>query len=337
MSLFVDVQFLHEISFRFEKFARKGDYLFNLRCPICGDSSRNKNKTRGYFFKGKHGLLYKCHNCGAAKTFGQMLQETDPAAFKRYKLEKFKATQPIVVSKAKEPEAPKHAMAEYEFCQPVLTLPRNHESREYLHYRQIPLRFHNLFYYVEKTRFLNALSDKYTGKFKEEAPRLVIPFLARDGHLLGVHARSFEAQPLKRYISLKIVPDTEDMVYGLERHDTTMHTYVVEGPIDSLFLTNALAIGSSSLYRAIEMGHCIANNTTLVFDNQPRNKDLCREINRAIERDYRVCLWPETIGQKDINEMVMAGTPANEIEYVIDQHSYEGLEAKMAYTRWRKC
>ncbi len=337
MSLFVDVQFLHEISFRFEKFARKGDYLFNLRCPICGDSSRNKNKARGFFFKGKHGLLFKCHNCGASKTFGQMLQETDPAAFKRYKLEKFKATQPIVVSKAKEPEVPRHAMSEYEFCQPVLTLSHDHEARVYLRERLIPLQFHRLFYYVEKTRFLNALSDKYTGKFKEEAPRLVIPFIARDGHLLGVHARSFEPNAFKRYISVKVVPDTEDMIFGLDRHDPTRHTFVVEGPIDSLFLPNALAIGSSSLYRAIEMGHCDPDNTTLVFDNQPRNKDLMREINRAISKDYSVCLWPETAGDKDINDMIRSGMTAEHVLNTIEAYTFQGLDAKMRLTQWRKC
>lgn len=336
MSLFLDVQYLNEISYRFEKFTKKGPYLYNLRCPICGDSSRNKHKARGYFYQGKDGLSFKCHNCGATRSFGSMLQEYEPLAYRRYKVEKFKQAQPIQVAPKKmEPVEKPLSMDDFEFLTPVLNLPKNHESKKYLFERMIPLQYWRLFWYVEKTRFLNALSDKYIGKYSSEEPRLVIPFFGPNKELLGVTCRSFEVNPRTRYLSLKLVDDETSMIFGQERFDRTLPGYVVEGPIDSLFLPNCLANGNASLY---QIGDVVdKSKTTLVFDNQPRNKDVCLQINRAINKGYRVTMWPDSIEAKDINEMVMSGLSQEDILYMIEKNSYSGLTAQVHMKQWRKC
>jgi hypothetical protein len=340
MTLFLDVQYLNEISFRFDKFAKKGPYLYNLRCPLCGDSSKNKNKARGYFFESKNALFYKCHNCGASKPFSAMLKEVDPVAYKNYALEKFKSATPIDAPKPKKKE-PKVVMpagpslVDFEFLEPVLGLEKNHEAKAYLFSRKIPLKYWSLFWYVKKTKWLNALSDKYTGHFINDEPRLVIPFFGPKKELLGVHARSFEANPKQRYISLKLCADDVPYVFGQERFDKNQPSYVLEGPIDSLFLPNALALGNASLYQIGDLVN--KDTTTLVFDRQPRNKDVVLQINRSINKGYRVTMWPDTIEAKDINDMVKDGIPTDELTEIIDLHSYQGLEAQAHMKLWRKC
>ena len=87
--LHIDLKYINMISHRFERFKRKDDYLFNFRCPICGDSSTKKNKARGYLYKKKNDMFYKCHNCDAGKTFGGLLKITDPLLHKEYVMERY--------------------------------------------------------------------------------------------------------------------------------------------------------------------------------------------------------------------------------------------------------
>ena len=87
--LHIDLKYIMMISHRFDRFKRKDDYLFNFRCPICGDSSTKKNKARGYLYKKKNDMFYKCHNCDAGKTFGGLLKMTDPLLHKEYVMERY--------------------------------------------------------------------------------------------------------------------------------------------------------------------------------------------------------------------------------------------------------
>jgi len=339
VSLFLDVQFLNEISYRLDKFARKGDYLFNCRCPYCGDSKTNANKTRGYLFKSKNHLNFKCHNCGKSTSFSKLLEHLDQSAYKRYKLEEFKETHPNYKSNevvkpmaksAKRLEMEQRIDVRFPFLQPV------HESPDavaYLKGRLIPERFHNLFYYVAKTRFLNALSDKYTGKWKTDEPRLVIPFYDVDHKLVGVNCRALDDKAKSRYLIAKLEDDAE-LIFGIDRVDFSQHAIVVEGPIDSLFLDNAIAAGGTALDKALK--YFEKDQITLVFDNQPRNADVVRIINKAVENGFKVCIWPAMVLEKDINDMIKAGKTSDYVQDLINMRTYQGLAAKMKFNEWRK-
>jgi hypothetical protein len=50
---FVDVKYINLISARFQKFKKIKNNLYNFRCPICGDSQKNKSKARGYLYQVK--------------------------------------------------------------------------------------------------------------------------------------------------------------------------------------------------------------------------------------------------------------------------------------------
>ena len=59
MSSYIDLKFINEISGRLGQFKKKGDYLFNFRCPHCGDSKKSKTKARAYLYQVKNDLFYK--------------------------------------------------------------------------------------------------------------------------------------------------------------------------------------------------------------------------------------------------------------------------------------
>ena len=77
MSIRIDINYIIDLSGQLDKFTKKGDYTFNCRCPICGDSQKSKSKARGYFYKKLDDMFYKCHNCGVGTTLGKLIEHID--------------------------------------------------------------------------------------------------------------------------------------------------------------------------------------------------------------------------------------------------------------------
>jgi hypothetical protein len=175
------------------------------------------------------------------------------------------------------------------------------------------------------------LNSKYKEALNIKQPRLSLPFLTPDGQLTGMALRGMRGEKL-RYINLIIKEEMQ--IFGLDEADTNMEVYVVEGPIDSLFLDNAIACVGTSFGKVDKLG---LTYFTMIFDNQPRNKEVCRLINQQIKLGNKVCLWPDYLEEKDINDMIMSGLTKDEIHTIINDSTFQGLEAELEFTQWRKC
>ena len=125
-----------------------------------------------------------------------------------------------------------------------------------------------------------------------------------------------------------------EKIYGLDRVDYGQRVYVVEGPIDSLFLPNAIAVSGASFDTPIIRQ--LLTNATLVMDNEPRNKDIVRQLGKYIDLGYNVCMYPDNIEEKDINDMIKAGKTPDEILNIINTNTFSGMEAKLKFADWRK-
>jgi hypothetical protein len=163
---------------------------------------------------------------------------------------------------------------------------------------------------------------------------MIIPYFTRAGKCFAYQGRAYGREEPK-YYTIK-VDETEEKIYGLDRVDFGKRIYVVEGPIDSLFLPNGIAVSGSS-FDTPTIRQLLAN-ATIVMDNEPRNKEIVKQLEKYIELGYSVCMFPSTIQQKDINEMILHGgmTP-DEIIDVINTNTYSGMEAKLNFSTWRKC
>jgi len=338
MSLFIDLKYIHMVSAKLDRFQDKGNNLFNFRCPICGDSERKKNKMRGYLYRKDNDMFYRCHNCDHGTTLGKFLERVDHLVYKEYVMEKF----------VKKDEPKKEPNPEYafdfkpDFDKPARlidnlmdrldTLPTDHEAVKYAKSRMIPeTQFHRL-YYVEDIRTLSQLNTKYTEALNIKQPRLSLPFIDTQGQLTGMALRGMRGEKL-RYINL-IIKENNLQVFGMEEVDTNKEIYVVEGPIDSLFLDNAIACVGTAFGKVDKLG---LTYFTMVFDNQPRNKEVCNLIHKQIKLGNKVCLWPEYMEEKDINDMILSGLTKDEIHSIINDNTYQGLSAELEFTMWRKC
>lgn len=335
MSVFIDRSFLLQVSPKLQRFSKKKDDLYNFRCPLCGDSQKNKLKSRGYIFRKKNDYFYMCHNCGVSTTFYNFLKEVDPNLLKEYQLERYK-------NGTDNGNYPKPDFEEFKTEKPTFkkslelptieSLPEGHFAKDYVQQRRIPETFSSQLYYAEDfAAFIQSLGIQKDGLHKNDK-RLVIPFYDKDKNLVAIQGRSLGESKL-RYITLKLHDDNKK-VYGLDRVDTDELVYVVEGPIDSMFLENAVATADSNLESIVDS--LDKSKVVLIFDNEPRNKEIVAKMEHAIDNHFNIVIWPEFMEDKDINDMIMSDFSPDEIQDIIDKHTFLNLRAKMEFVNWKK-
>ena len=318
-----DSKFIGLISSRLQKFKKVKDNLYNFRCPICGDSQKNKNKTRGYLYQVKNNTNFKCHNCGASMSLNNFIKTLDGTLHKQYTMEKFKEGH---TGKNFVVEAPK-----LEFKKPVfkksIDLPKastNQVAREYIERRKLNP---DKFYYADRFKWWSNTQKQTFDTIGRDEPRIIIPLYDEDKNMIGFQGRALDNSPNK-YITIMIQEDAPK-IYGLETIDTKLPIYVVEGPFDSTFITNSVALCGSDG----DLGYLEGSDIIFVYDNEPRNREIVKRIERCIEGGQRVVIWPSNIVEKDINDMVLAG---HEVESVIKLNTYSGLQAKIKFNNWKK-
>ena len=330
--LWVDKKYLRLIASRFRNSKWKNEDLLNHACPYCGDSEKNAHKARGYHFVYKETFIYKCHNCGESKSFASFLKEQDTSLWKQYAVEKFYKKNPtfdtIPVKTSPVPNLANNLL-EQVGCEQAINAK---QATDYLNHRQIPKHQWDDLWYIKNSQSLSKLDTKYRNRVFGNDPRLVIPFYTRQGKLIGVSGRALNNNKL-RYLTLKF-DDTHSLIYGLRTVDYNKRVYVTEGPIDSLFLPNSIAVAGSDFSKLNSI--VPPEQAVVVFDNEPRNPEIVKKMKQIIDEGFTVCFWPKTIKQKDINDMVLHGLSPNIIIDIIENSKFSGLKAKMALSDWSK-
>jgi transcription elongation factor Elf1 len=341
--LYIDAKYATILGSRLRNFRQVKPYNWNFSCPICGDSSTKANKARGYILTFKQGLIYKCHNCQLSCNFGNFLKRVDSNLYDEYVLERYKAgASKYTDHKDPAPILPKETKVvpvewEDEVLAPLKRLDKldpTHPAVQYLIKRKIPLRFWSKLYFAPKFKaFVNSIEPKFQEPIVDEHPRFIIPFFNAHGKCFAFQGRAYgDEQP--KYYTIKVGEDVEK-IYGLDRVDYSKRIYVVEGPIDSMFLPNALAVSGSSF--DTPMIRQILTNATIVMDNEPRNKDIAKQLAKYIDLGYNVCMYPDSVVEKDINDMVLNGKTEDEILDLINTNTFSGMEAKLRFSEWKKC
>ncbi len=336
MSIIIDTKYLSLLSPRLDRFKKVRDYLWNFRCPQCGDSQKSKSKARGYVYRKKTDLFFKCHNCGVGQSVGNLIKDLDPFLHKQYIMERYKAGE-TGKRKSKTPEfkfeTPTFKPKETEIDLPSIeSLPKEHYARVYCESREIPQQFMNKIFYTEdfKEWAISVCQVDYSNLMGKE-PRLVIPFFDKDNQLIGAQGRALQESKV-RYVTVKVHEDVPK-VFGLERWNSDQHTYLVEGPIDSFFLPNCLAVAGADMS---DLGILNKDKTTLIFDNEPRNFQIVRSMIKSLQDGWSVVIWPNSISCKDINDMVLTSIKDARLVEIINTNTYSGQRGEWEVHSWKK-
>jgi len=334
MSIYIDKKYINLISPMLPKFKWKKDNLANCRCPICGDSSKSKGKARGYFFIKSNNFFYKCHNCGAGYSIYNLLQHISPSLCKDYSMERFCSGEnrgnfkkpsaenlyPVAAAKPRK----------YSFIY-LADLPDNHKAVRYVAGRNIPRdKWEDIGYTEDIGILAGEFDEKYNDRFSKE-DRLVVVIRNNDG-ICGFQCRSFNPKIAKglKYFTLK--HDDAVCYYGMNNVDTESKYYVLEGPINSMFIPNSIATLGSSNFMNVQ-DKMSDKNAIYVLDNEPYKSETLGIMDKLIDAGKNICIFPENIVQKDINDMVMSGL---DVIKIIDENTYSGLKARLVFNKWKK-
>ena len=293
------------------------------------------------FQKGTN-LFFNCHNCGVGTNLGNLIKQVDPSLHKEYVLERYKSGE-SGFSNFKSPSfdipAPRFDKVakekHFEHAEWVSKLPSGHFCLVYCTNRRfLSIMVDTLLFTPNYKKFCDALVPNHGKEITADA-RLVIPFYDKYNTLIGVSGRALENSDYKlRYVTLRTNESQDKLIYGMDKVNTNELVKIVEGPLDSMFLTNCVGSGDSALIQTAKL--IDAENKVLIFDNEPRNKEIVKLMEDAIKLGYNVVIWPDTMEQKDINEMVMAGFSPDEIERIISSNTFTGLRAQMKFISWKK-
>lgn len=339
MSVYLDEKYANMVSYKLERFKKTGPYLWNMRCPLCGDSKKDKTKTRGYIYRKKDHLFFHCHNCQETLFFGKLLKRLDLNLHRQYSLEQF-GDSPAKPKVSAEDEAkpyvtsPVFLTKEKIHLPSIESLPFDHFAKKYIISRKLPKEFLADIYYSSCFKsFLDEMLPGNEKKIPLLEKRVVIPFYDERHNLLGFQGRALFESKLK-YITI-MMDETKRKVFGLDKVDLDKPILVVEGPFDSKFLYNAVATMDSALFRVAEvMGQ--DHEYIFVYDNEKRNSQVCSNMEKTIKLGHKIFIWPRAVGEKDINEMVINGWDPVEINEMIMKHAYTGMDADLRMTMWRK-
>ena len=318
----IDSKFIGLLSSRLSKFKRVKQGLYNFRCPICGDSKTSKNKARGYIYAVKSNTNFKCHNCGASMSLNSLIKKLDVILHKQYTLEKFKDGH---TGRNFVADEPKFVFEKPKFAQKIV-LPLCSEvavARTYLQNRKIdPAKFYFAENFDEFVRTFEGVDYSYMGR----ESRIIIP-LFRERNLIGFQGRSLGPNKIK-YITV-MLDDNAPKIYGLDTIRGDAPVFVTEGPFDSTFIRNAIAMCGADA----DVNRWGISDPVYVYDNEPRNKEIVTRIDKTIQRGDKIVIWPNNIMEKDINDMVIAG---HNVQSLLESNTYSGLEAKLKFNLWKK-
>lgn len=351
----IDQKYINLMSGRLPRFKRKSQNLWNFRCPICGDSETNRSKARGYIFCKNSKYIFHCHNCDETMSLNKFIKQVDPPLYNEYLRESMMES-----GERKPSEAQEFAMkmkapvfikdnAPLRVLKKISQLNADHPAKNYVINRKIPTPYHaKLFYCAKFKAWVNSfIPDKFEDISIDE-PRLIMPFINKDGVMFGLQGRSFKSNDALRYITI-MVDESQPRLYGLDALDFSNKIYVFEGPIDSMFIPNSIASAGGDIMRELSLLSVDKAAFTVVYDNEPRSVHTVKKIEKAIRAGYSVCIWPPSVEEKDINDMVVKRIYKHEyvptekiskigedIRTLIDESTFSGLEAELRLTAWKK-
>ena len=332
MSSYIDLKFITNISSRLGQFKKKTDYLFNFRCPHCGDSQKSKTKARAYFYRVKNDMFFKCHNCGQGQSLANFIKFIDPKMYEQYLLERYKKSAPATPKPEFKFEPVKFKEKTLlDKLKKISDLTPDHPARLYCIDRKIPEKYFDILYLSEKFMTLVNEVKPNTYKVYKDHPRLIIPFYDTTGKLFAFQGRSFgNEQP--KYLTVKL-DENKQKVYGMERVSFQKPIFITEGPLDSLFVDNCIAAAGADLI----LRNTIPNDQiTYIFDNEPRNKEIIDRMYKVIEKDYNLVVWPEDMRHKDINDIIMSGVSKTDLQTIISNNTHSKLSALTQLKYWKK-
>lgn len=342
----IEYKYISLVSSRLELFKLVSERgIYNFRCPFCGDSKKKKTKARGYLFQTNElKTRFICHNCSTSLSFSNFLKNIDSQLFMEYRIENFSKRYhtDIIKTTQKYKKRISSNNLQFNIIKQLKRLDdtntytqKEKEIFEYVNKRMIPKKFHNSLYMCTNINNLIKQIPRYhrTTELNKELYGLVIPFFDKEKHFNYLQIRFINTKDSNfRYLTIEIEESDEYKIWGIEYINWNDPIYILEGPIDAMFINNSLAIAGAINSTVFDYIKTKAKNEIIFcYDNEVKtNKTIKKQIENRIEEGYSVVIYDSSFKWKDINEAIMSNEISVDIlnEY-LKSHTYKSLKAKL--------
>lgn len=334
----IDQAYIGRVSLRLDQFKQKSPGRYNFRCPICGDSAKNKYKARAWFFSTDGKTRFHCFNddtCGS--DFGFFLKRHDSTLYSEWALEKFREYGNGKRQNSVVEEKPVRHAGDPELVHDLPTiasLPKDHFARVYIEDRLLPTHWLEKLYFCESWKELTNQFEPDTYKtIKSEEARIVIPAYNEKRELICFQGRSLDPEvEEKKYLTVKVQDCLK--IWGMDKAKTDAPLFLLEGAFDAMFLMNTTAMfGGSLAPNELPNGY----QWVYVLDNEPRNVSVLRRYQQLIDRGARFVNWRNwKYSGKDVNACIKKGVSAREIQRYFESNIVTGLQAQLEFNLWKK-
>lgn len=331
--LWLQIKYINLISNSLRNFKRTANNTFVCSCPICGDSKSNKFKKRFYFYtKNTDYYICHCHNCGYSKNFERFLETFNNLLYHEYKLEKLKETN--IEHFINKPEKKKFdSQQQFRSLQKISKLNKNHPAQIFLDQRKIPKeKYDELYYTAAFKQWINTIIPYKFNNTDNDSGRIIIPF-KNNNKITGIQGRAIDKKEKLRYITI-VFDENYPTIYNLDSIDFSQTNYCFEGPFDSMFINNSFSSAGGEL--SCRLTNLDYRKTIIVYDNEPRSKETKTKMINAIKQGFSVCVWPENLLQKDVNQMIIDGIDKEYVKNIIDKCTVKGLSGEFLIRQWSK-
>lgn len=337
----IDRKWISIIGQQIERFHWTKDNVANCRCFICGDSQKSKTKARGYFYEYNNKYWYKCHNCGLPLPVDSIIRNYFPAQYADYKLELLDIGDSPANNAHGQQDSkplPKRKDAIDLTNAPVecaKNIEHDHEMIQYIWQRGIPKKHWNELYYTNNFRdcIVQMTGNKNYRRLPRD-PRMLLFLMDQNQRIFGVQGRKISNQGNSpKYITIKFDEDAPKL-YGLHRLDKSRFMVVVEGPIDSLYLPNAVALCGG------DVGHSLkpfkGRDVYVALDNEPRNYDTVQRMKRALDMGFKVTFWSVDPSLANDIEEIRHAYGRSRLFKEIAYNSFSGMEGLTELHTWKR-
>lgn len=346
----IELKYIRNIKYLLRNFSEKSTNLINCSCPICGDSKKNKLKARFYFIcDTKENSYYcVCHNCNYANSFKYFLKDNFPDEYRRFLLETLPKKQENksdneileMVNKSKSSTSLSKMLVSNnlnesdkiltEYCVHAID---NDVAKNFYFNRKLPESKLKLFYHCDEFgKLRHAINKKYNEESKVNS-MFVIPFYL-NGKLIGIQGRNYDKESKLRYLLSICENVTEPLIFNRDNININKDIFILEGVFDSLFFDNAIACNGTSFNNNYTVKH--KDKIIIIPDNEKRNPETLKNLNRFIENNWRVWLPSDNMIGKDINEMIQNGISIDEIYTDIEKNTFQNLTARVQFSKWKQ-
>lgn len=297
--------------------------VYNAECPICNEGKHSGKKRRLYYFP--EDKYFFCHNCNQSWTPLQWIQAITGEPIEKILQKQEQYIKPI---SAFEPEKVLESTA------PVEELPL--ECLDLFHLQESTLAPKHVLDYIRLRRLDSAQFRPKSLYYCNQDPihkgRLIIPFYDwNPPHSIVSYQSRLVA--FKKDAPKYLTKLGDKYLYGLSGLDPKFPCiFILEGPIDAMFVKNGIAIGGAKMTASQEQVLLRLKwqfpRVIWILDNDKGNNEMDYRAQQLIEAGEEIFVWPpELKGFKDINEICVKTQRDSIGTQFLQKNTYSGLEA----------